>query len=74
MSTAVVEEKKSKTQLNQLEQLKKFTKVVADTADPDHSAKGKIPLAQNCPGPSPVRAHNFDPHCLMATKPFEAHD
>src|SRR5437762_5142561 len=33
MSTAVVEEKKTKTQLNQLEQLKKFTKVVADTAD-----------------------------------------
>jgi transaldolase len=31
MSTAVVEEKKTK--LNQLEQLKKFTKVVADTAD-----------------------------------------
>jgi transaldolase len=33
MSTAVVEAKKSETQLNQLEQLKKFTKVVADTAD-----------------------------------------
>jgi transaldolase len=33
MSTAVVEEKKSETTLNQLEQLKKFTKVVADTAD-----------------------------------------
>jgi transaldolase len=33
MSTAVVEEKKTKTGLNQLEQLKKFTKVVADTAD-----------------------------------------
>src|SRR5205814_7807852 len=33
MSTAVVEGKKTKTQLNQLEQLKKFTKVVADTAD-----------------------------------------
>src|SRR6266511_2960043 len=33
MSTAVVEEKKTKTKLNQLEQLKKFTKVVADTAD-----------------------------------------
>jgi len=33
MSTAVVEEKKSETKLNQLEQLKKFTKVVADTAD-----------------------------------------
>ena len=33
MSTAVVEEKKTKTELNQLEQLKKFTKVVADTAD-----------------------------------------
>ena len=33
MSTAVVEEKESKTKLNQLEQLKKFTKVVADTAD-----------------------------------------
>ena len=31
MSTAVVDEKKTKT--NQLEQLKKFTKVVADTAD-----------------------------------------
>src|SRR5438094_6764697 len=31
MSTAVTEEKKTK--LNQLEQLKKFTKVVADTAD-----------------------------------------
>jgi transaldolase len=32
MSTAVVEEK-TKTKLNQLDQLKKFTKVVADTAD-----------------------------------------
>src|SRR5881398_4133838 len=31
MTTAVAEEKKTK--LNQLEQLKKFTKVVADTAD-----------------------------------------
>src|SRR5437588_12573916 len=31
MSTAVAEEKKTK--LNQVEQLKKFTKVVADTAD-----------------------------------------
>src|SRR5207247_9989308 len=31
MSTAVAEEKKTK--LNQLEQIKKFTKVVADTAD-----------------------------------------
>src|SRR5947208_15158903 len=31
MSSAVAEEKKTK--LNQLEQLKKFTKVVADTAD-----------------------------------------
>ena len=33
MSTAAVEEKKTGTKLNQLEQLKKFTKVVADTAD-----------------------------------------
>src|SRR5262249_54485852 len=33
MSSAVVEEKQSPTKLNQLEQLKKFTKVVADTAD-----------------------------------------
>src|SRR6059058_2443972 len=33
MSIAVVEEKKTGTTLNQLEQLKKFTKVVADTAD-----------------------------------------
>ena len=33
MNTAVVEEKKTGTKLNQLEQLKKFTKVVADTAD-----------------------------------------
>src|SRR6478752_1364988 len=33
MSTAVAEGKKSETKLNQLEQLKKFTKVVADTAD-----------------------------------------
>ncbi len=33
MSTAVVEPKKSETKLNQLDQLKKFTKVVADTAD-----------------------------------------
>ena len=33
MSTAVVEEKKIEPKLNQLEQLKKFTKVVADTAD-----------------------------------------
>jgi transaldolase len=33
MSTAVVEEKETQTKLNQLEQLKKFTKIVADTAD-----------------------------------------
>jgi transaldolase len=33
MSTVVVEPKKSETKLNQLDQLKKFTKVVADTAD-----------------------------------------
>jgi transaldolase len=33
MSTAVTEEKKTETKLNQLDQLKKFTKVVADTAD-----------------------------------------
>jgi transaldolase len=33
MSTAVAEEKKTQTKLNQLEQLKKFTKIVADTAD-----------------------------------------
>jgi len=33
MSTTVVEPKKSETKLNQLDQLKKFTKVVADTAD-----------------------------------------
>src|SRR6478672_1807749 len=33
MSTAIAEEKKTDTKLNQLEQLKRFTKVVADTAD-----------------------------------------
>jgi len=33
MSTAVADEKKTETKLNQLEQLKKFTKIVADTAD-----------------------------------------
>jgi len=33
MSTAVAEEKKTQSKLNQLEQLKKFTKIVADTAD-----------------------------------------
>src|SRR5438128_358637 len=33
MSTIVTEEKKTETKLNQLEQLKKFTKIVADTAD-----------------------------------------
>ena len=33
MSMAVVEEKETQTKLNQLDQLKKFTKVVADTAD-----------------------------------------
>src|SRR6266699_5225127 len=33
MSTAIAEEKKAGTKLNQLEQLKKFTKIVADTAD-----------------------------------------
>jgi len=33
MSTAIAEEKKTGTKLNQLEHLKKFTKVVADTAD-----------------------------------------
>ena len=33
MSSAVAEGKKTETKLNQLDQLKKFTKVVADTAD-----------------------------------------
>ena len=33
MSTAIAEEKKAGTKLNQLEQLKKLTKVVADTGD-----------------------------------------
>ncbi len=33
MSMAVAEEKETQTKLNQLDQLKKFTKVVADTAD-----------------------------------------
>jgi transaldolase len=33
MSTAIAEEKKTGIKLNQLEQLKKFTKVVGDTAD-----------------------------------------
>src|SRR5437016_13759574 len=33
MSIEVVEPKKSETELNQLDQLRKFTKVVADTAD-----------------------------------------
>ncbi len=33
MSTAVIEEKKTEKNLNQLDQLKTFTKVVADTAD-----------------------------------------
>jgi transaldolase len=33
MSTAVAEQKKTETKLNQLDQLKKFTKIVADTAD-----------------------------------------
>jgi hypothetical protein len=32
MSTAIAEEKKADTKLNQLEQLTKFTKFVADTA------------------------------------------
>src|SRR6516162_7174111 len=41
MSTAVVEEKKTGTQLNQLEQLKNFTKVVADTADFESMKKFK---------------------------------
>jgi len=41
MSTAVVEEKKTGTKLNQLEQLKKFTKVVADTADFESMTKFK---------------------------------
>jgi transaldolase len=33
MSTTVAEERKTETKLNQLEQIKKYTKVVADTAD-----------------------------------------
>src|SRR5947199_223209 len=33
MTTTVTEERETETKLNQLEQLKKFTKVVADTAD-----------------------------------------
>jgi transaldolase len=41
MSTAIAEEKKTGTKLNQLEQLKKFTKVVADTADFESMKKFK---------------------------------
>jgi transaldolase len=41
MNTAVVEEKKTGTQLSHLEQLKKFTKVVADTADFESMKKFK---------------------------------
>jgi transaldolase len=41
MSTAVAEEKKIETKLNQLEQLKKFTKIVADTADFESMKKFK---------------------------------
>ncbi len=33
MSTTVTDERETETKLNQLEQLKRFTKVVADTAD-----------------------------------------
>ena len=33
MSTAVAEEKKTEEKVSQLEQLKKFTKIVADTGD-----------------------------------------
>src|SRR5436189_1786684 len=33
MTTTVTEERKTETKLNQLDQLKKFTKIVADTAD-----------------------------------------
>src|SRR5438093_5702423 len=33
MSTTVLEQEKTETKLNQLEQIKKFTKVVADTGD-----------------------------------------
>jgi transaldolase len=33
MSTAVADQKKTETKLNQLDQLKQFTKIVADTAD-----------------------------------------
>src|SRR4051812_22315270 len=41
MSTTFVEEKKAGTQLTQLEQLKKFTKVVGDTADFESMKKFK---------------------------------
>jgi transaldolase len=41
MSTVVGEERKTETKLNQLDQLKKFTKVVADTADFESMKKFK---------------------------------
>jgi transaldolase len=41
MSTVVAEEKKTETKLNQLDQLKQFTKVVADTADFESMKKFK---------------------------------
>ena len=41
MSTVVAEEKRTETKLNQLEQLKKFTKIVADTADFESMKKFK---------------------------------
>src|ERR1051325_7463679 len=49
MSTAVVDQKKTETKSNQLEQLKKFTKVVADTADFESIKQFKPQDAQTNP-------------------------
>ena len=45
MSTAIAEDKKTETKLNQLDQLKKFTKVVADTADFETMKEFKLKMA-----------------------------
>ena len=44
MSTAIAEDKKTGAKLNQLEQLKKFTKVVADTADFESMKEFKLKM------------------------------
>ena len=49
MSTVITDKKTSNTKLNELEQIKKFTTVVADTADSKASASSARRMPRRIP-------------------------